>query len=84
MKGWSDKLNDALQALHTTHKAPIGMSTYRRVFGKPCYLPIKLEYWAYWDLKNLNLDLNAACEHRKYLLNKLEELCTDAYDITKD
>lgn len=37
-------------------KTPIGMSTYKLVFGQACHLPIKLETKALQDLKKLNLD----------------------------
>ena len=45
-KDWSIKLNYALWAYRTTYKSPIGMSLYRIVFGKPCHLPLELEYKA--------------------------------------
>ena len=53
---WSIKLHDALWAYMTDYKSPIGMSPYRVVFGKPCYLPLKLKYKAMWVIKKLNLD----------------------------
>ena len=43
-KDWAIKLDDALWAYRTTYKTPIGMSLYKIVFGKPCHLPLRLEY----------------------------------------
>nr|GEY27563.1 reverse transcriptase domain-containing protein [Tanacetum cinerariifolium]GEY74402.1 reverse transcriptase domain-containing protein [Tanacetum cinerariifolium] len=44
---WSEKLEDALWAFRTTYKTPIGCTPYKLVYGKSCYLPIKLEHKAY-------------------------------------
>nr|GEY92440.1 hypothetical protein [Tanacetum cinerariifolium] len=41
---WSDKLDDALWALHTSYKTPIGCTPYKLVYGKACHLPIELEH----------------------------------------
>ena len=63
-KDWSVKLDDALWAYMTTYRTPLGMSPYRIVFGKPCHLPLDLEYMAMWVIKKLNYDFHAAKEKR--------------------
>ena len=59
------------------------MSPYRPVFGKPCNLPLVLEYNAMWSIKKLNFYFKAAKEETLLQLNELEELRNEAYDSAR-
>ncbi|XP_052117608.1 uncharacterized protein LOC127747590 [Arachis duranensis] len=82
-KDWSRKLDDALWANQTAYKTSIGMSPYQLVYGKACHLPIELEHKAYWVIRYLNLDLEAAGIKRMPQLNELNEFRYSAYENAK-
>nr|GEX24698.1 reverse transcriptase domain-containing protein [Tanacetum cinerariifolium] len=77
---WSDKLEDALWAIRTAYKTPIGCTPYKLVYGKACHLRMELEHKAYWALKQTNFDQTVAGDHQKIQLNELNELRDQAYE----
>ena len=60
------------------------MSPYKLVFGKPCHLPLELEYKAMWAIKKLNFNFKTAKEERLLQLNEMEELRNEAYDRARN
>ena len=68
-KYWSRKLDDALWAYNSAYKTPIRMSPNRIVFGKPCDLPLEMEYKAMWAIKKINCDSQATKEKSLLRIN---------------
>ncbi|CAN6704003.1 unnamed protein product [Malus baccata var. baccata] len=71
------------RAIISDEETPIGMRPFRLVYGKACHWPMELEHKAYWAIKHLNFDYQAAGEKRKLQLNELEEIRNDAYENAK-
>jgi hypothetical protein len=46
------------------------MTPYQFIYGKTCHLPDELEHKAYWVIKEMNLDLDAAVVKRTKNSNK--------------
>ena len=76
---WSDKSDDILWVYKNAFKTPIGTTLYRLVYRKACCLLVKLEYKAFWAIKELNLDAKLARKNRLFHINELDELQLNAY-----
>jgi hypothetical protein len=79
-KDWSKKLDGALWAYRTAFKTPIGTTHYQFVYGKACHLPVELEHKAYWAIKEMNLNLDAAMVKQRIQISELEEMRLKVYE----
>ena len=64
-------------------KLTLEFPPYIIVFGKPCHLPLELEYKTMWAIKKLNCNFLATKGKRLLQMNELEELRNEASDNTK-
>jgi hypothetical protein len=56
------------------------MTPYQFVYAKSCHLPLELEHKAYWVIKEMNLDVDAARIKRGIKISELEERRLKAYE----
>jgi hypothetical protein len=56
------------------------MTPYQFVYGKACHIPVELEHKAYWAIKEMKLDLDAAVVKRRIQISNLEEIRLKAYE----
>ena len=73
-KDWANKIDDSLWAYRIAFKTPLGMSTYKIIYGKACHLLVELKHKAYWVTRMLNMNLKMAEKKRMLQLNELDEL----------
>ncbi|XP_017636956.2 uncharacterized protein LOC108479030 [Gossypium arboreum] len=79
-KDSSSRLDDALWALRTTYKTPLGMSSYQLVFGKACHLPVELEHKEMWAIKQVNMNYEAVGKKRLLDITELKEIRQNSYE----
>jgi hypothetical protein len=79
-KYWSLKLDEALWAYQTAYKTPIGITSFKMMYEKPCNLSVELEHKAYWAIRALNFDMKSTGEKMILDLHTLEELRLAAYE----
>ena len=56
------------------------MTSYQFVYGKTYHLPVELEHKAYWAMKEMNFDVEAAGIKRRIQISELEELRLKEYN----
>ncbi|XP_074321368.1 uncharacterized protein LOC141657875 [Silene latifolia] len=61
----------------------MGTISYKLVYGKAYHLPVELEHKAWWALKEMNFDIDAAGETRFLQMSELEELRMETYESSR-
>ncbi|RDX75725.1 pol, partial [Mucuna pruriens] len=74
------RTNDQAEGHRTAYRTLLGISPYQIIFDKACHLLVEIEHRTYWAVKQCNLTYNQAGKQRKFQLQKLDELCLEAYE----
>jgi len=53
-------VDEAIWAQRIAYITPLGMSSFRVLFGKSCHLPVEIEHKSFGVVKKCNLDLEKA------------------------
>ncbi|XP_074299865.1 uncharacterized protein LOC141631040 [Silene latifolia] len=59
------------------------MTPHKPLYGKAFHLPVELEHMAWWALKEINFDIDAAGETSFLQMSELEELRMEDYESSK-